>query len=152
MNSQPLMSSVNASAPQRFRGERLGLPESGPGSLSSTGQRLGAFVVDALAAFLIAGLFVQFRHADNAADRLPGSWSLIPLALDYLLGLLLVGRTLGMNLFGLRVIRVDQPVAVDPVRAIVRTGLLFLLLPAVIWDKDGRGLHDRASKTAVVRG
>ncbi|MEO9108985.1 MAG: RDD family protein, partial [Jatrophihabitantaceae bacterium] len=101
---------------------------------------------------LIAGLFVQLRHGHGATDRLPGSWSLIPLALDYVLGMLLVGRTLGMNLFGLRVIRVDRAVAVDPVRAIVRTGLLFLLLPAVIWDKDGRGLHDRASNTAVVRG
>jgi hypothetical protein len=27
-----------------------------------------------------------------------------------------------------------------------------LLLPAVIWDRDGRGLHDRFSATAVVRG
>ena len=29
--------------------------------------------------------------------------------------------------------------------------LLFLLVPAVIWDRDGRGLHDRARGTAVIR-
>jgi len=48
-------------------------------------------------------------------------------------------------------VRVDRPTAVNPGQAIVRTLLLFLLVPAVIWDRDGRGLHDRASGTAVVR-
>jgi uncharacterized RDD family membrane protein YckC len=141
-------------APQAFRGERLGLPEDGPGSLSTTGQRLGAFIVDALASALVAALFVQFLRKDggDAASRLPGSWSLVPLAADYLIGLLVAGRTVGMYLFSLRVIRVDRTAAVDPWRAALRTLLLFLLIPAVIWDRDGRGLHDRLTDTAVVRG
>ena len=103
---------ASVSAPQAYRGQRLGLPESGPGSLSTTGVRLGAFVVDALASSLIAALFVR---GTGVTGHLPGSWSLIPLAVDYLGGLLLGGRTLGMYLFGLRVIRVDQPVAIGPV-------------------------------------
>jgi uncharacterized RDD family membrane protein YckC len=57
-----------------------------------------------------------------------------------------------MYLFGLRLVRVDRVAAVDPGRAVVRTALLFMLLPAVIWDRDGRGLHDRLTDTAVVRG
>ena len=142
-------------SPQAYRGERLGLPETGPGSLSSTGQRLLAFVVDAVASALIAALFVETAHhgrSPDVAGRLPGSWSLIPLAVDYVLGMLLAGQTIGMRLFGLRIVRVDdhsQPV--NPWRAVVRTVLLFLLVPAVVWDKDGRGLHDRYSDTAVVR-
>ena len=56
-----------------------------------------------------------------------------------------------MYLFGLRLIRVDRAVAVDPVRILVRTVLLFLLVPALVFDRDGRGLHDRFSDTAVVR-
>lgn len=138
---------ASVSAPQAYRGQRLGLPESGPGSLSTTGVRLGAFVVDALASSLIAALFVR----GTGTGHLPGSWSLIPLAVDYLGGLLLGGRTLGMYLFGLRVVRVDQPVAIGPVRALLRTVLLFVLVPAVVWDRDGRGLHDRFTDTAVVR-
>jgi len=140
------------SAPQAYRGARLGLAEQGPGSLATTGQRLGAFLVDAVASALVAGLFVQSAPGSGAAGRLPGSWSLIPFALDYIVGTLVAGRTLGMYLFGLRLVRVDRPVAVDPGRAIVRTALLTLLLPAVIWDRDGRGLHDRLTDTAVVRG
>lgn len=136
---------------QAYRGEAIGLPEVGPGSLATTGKRLGAFLVDALAAALIAGLFVQSRGGD-LAQRMPGSWSLIPLAVDYVVGILVAGRTLGMYLFGLRIIRVGREDAVNPVQAIVRTALLFTLLPALIWDRDGRGLHDRLSGTAVVRG
>ncbi len=120
--------------------------------MATTAQRLGAFLVDAVASALVAGLFVQSAHGSGTAGRLPGSWSLIPFALDYVVGTLVAGRTLGMYLVGLRLIRVDRPVAVDPGRAIVRTALLTLLLPAVIWDRDGRGLHDRLTDTAVVRG
>jgi len=136
-------------APQAFRGERLGLPESGPGSIASTGPRLGAFLVDAVASGLIAALFVHGSKS-GLEHRLPGSWSLIPLAIDYIVGMLVAGRTLGMYLFGLRVIRVDRDLPVNPWRALVRTIALFLLVPAVVWDRDGRGLHDRYTDTAVV--
>ena len=84
------------------------------------------------------------------AAHLPGQWSLIPLALDYLVGLLLFGRTLGMYLTGLRVVRVDAPLAVGPVRALARTALLIALLPALVVDQDFRGLHDRLTATAVI--
>jgi uncharacterized RDD family membrane protein YckC len=143
---------AQTNAPQAYRGEALGLPEDGPGSLSTTGLRLGAFVVDCIASALVAGLFIGiFSHPSDLAHRLPASWSLIPLAADYVLGSLFAGRTLGMNLFGLRLVRVDRTAAVDPGRVILRTFLLFLLVPAVVWDRDGRGLHDRFTDTAVVR-
>lgn len=139
-------------APQAFRGQAIGLPETGSGSLATTGPRLGAFVVDALASTLVAALFVRSGGGSSRwSDHLPGSWSLIPLAVDYLLGCVLAGRTLGMYLFGLRLVRVDRTAAVDPVRAVVRTVLLFLLVPAVVFDRDGRGMHDRLTDTAVVK-
>lgn len=139
------------STPQSFRGETLGLPELGAGSLATTGQRLGAFVVDALASALVAALFVRVAGGRGAGGHLPGSWSLIPFVIDYVIGGLVGGRTLGMYLFGLRLVRVDRPAAIDPLRAVYRTALLLLLVPAVIWDRDGRGLHDRLTDTAVVR-
>ena len=141
-----------AAGRQAFRGERLGLPESGPASLAPAGARIGAWVVDALASALVAALFTYHGAGQDLAHRLPGYWSLIPFALDYVLGMLFAGRTLGMYLFGLRIIRVDRQVAVNPWRAVLRTLLLMLLVPAVVFDKDGRGLHDRYTDTAVVRG
>jgi uncharacterized RDD family membrane protein YckC len=138
-----------SSTPQAYRGEHLGLPEEGPGSLATGGRRVGAFIVDSLAASVVAAIFTHSLGSDTAS-RLPGLWSLIPFALDYIVGLLVAGRTLGMYLFGLRVIRVDRNEAVNPWRAVVRTALLVLLVPALIFDRDGRGLHDRYTDTAVV--
>jgi uncharacterized RDD family membrane protein YckC len=138
-------------APQTFRGEKLGLPQTGRGSLAPTGARLLAFLVDAFASGLVASLFVR-GSGGSFADRLPGSWSLIPFAIDYVIGTLVAGRTIGMYLTGLRLVRVGRPVAIDPLRAVVRTAMLCLLVPAVIFDRDGRGLHDRLTDTAVVRG
>jgi uncharacterized RDD family membrane protein YckC len=136
-------------APQAYRGERIGLPRAGRGSLAPTGPRLLAFVVDAVASGLVAALFVH--GGGGAAGRLPGTWSLVPFALDYVVGLLVAGRTLGMYLLGLRVIRVTKDAPVDPLRALARTALLVLFVPALVFDRDNRGMHDRLTDTAVVR-
>jgi hypothetical protein len=39
---------------------------------------------------------------------------------------------------------------VNPWRAVVRTALLLILIPALIVDRDGRGLHDRLTDTVVI--
>ncbi len=146
------MSSPHTAA-QAYRGEAIGLPQHGSGSLAPTAPRLGAYLVDAVASALIAALFVPHdsRATGTFADRLPGAWSLIPFVIDYVVGMLVAGRTLGMYLFGLRVVRVQAGVAVDPGRAVLRTVLLCLLVPAVVFDRDNRGMHDRLTDTAVVR-
>ena len=137
-------------APPQARGVRLGLPAAGPGSLAPTGRRVLAFAIDAIASALVAGLFVHHRGAAGAAAHAPGLWSLIPFAIDYVGGILLAGRTFGMKLTGLRVIRVDAPKPVGPGRAIARTALLMLLIPALVFDRDNRGFHDRLTDTAVI--
>ena len=136
--------------PQTYRGEQIGLPSSGPGSLAPIGPRLFAFIVDIVASALVAALFVSHRGG-SLAHRLPGSWSLVPFALDYIVGVLVAGRTLGMYLAGLRVIRVSKDAAIDPLRIVGRTVLLCLFVPALIFDRDNRGMQDRLTDTAVVR-
>ena len=128
---------------QRTRGAALGLPAEGPGSLASFGQRSLAFVVDALAAALIAGLVT--------APELPRNWSLLSFGLITVVFLLLTGQTPGMRVLGLRLAHPRPQGRVAVWRAVVRTGLLMLLLPALVVDSDGRGLHDRLTDTAVVR-
>jgi uncharacterized RDD family membrane protein YckC len=105
-----------------------------------------------VASALVAALFAHRSGGKSFADQLPGTWSLVPFALDYVVGVLVAGRTLGMYLTGLRVIRVDRDKPVDPLRIVARTVLLFLFVPALIFDRDGRGMHDRLTDTAVVRG
>jgi len=107
-------------------------------------------VIDAIASGLVSSLFVRQHDLSWPASHLPGSWSLLALFVDYVVGIVLVGRSLGMYVTGLRVIRVDRQVPVGPLRATVRTVLLILLIPALVVDTDFRGLHDRLTSTAVI--
>ncbi len=128
---------------QRPRGAALGLPADGPGSLASFGSRIGAFLVDAVASALLAGLVT--------APSLPGNWSLLPFGLITVGTLVAFGQTPGMRLLGLRLAHPRAGERLALWRAVVRTGLLMLLVPALVVDADGRGLHDRLTDTAVVR-
>jgi uncharacterized RDD family membrane protein YckC len=128
---------------QGWRGQRLGLPASGPGSLGTASQRLAALVVDLVLSALVAGLFT--------APELPRNWSLLVFGLEYVGFTVAFGQTPGMRLVGLRVVRVDRPARVGLSRSVLRTILLMLLVPALIWNQDSRGLHDRTSQTAIVR-
>ena len=127
----------------RVRGASLGLPADGPGSLAGFGPRAAAFLVDAFGAALIAGLFT--------APRLPGNWSLLTFGVLTAGTLVAFGQTPGMRLLGLRLAHPRPGHRLAPWRAVVRTVLLMLLVPALVVDANGRGLHDRLTDTAVVR-
>jgi uncharacterized RDD family membrane protein YckC len=127
----------------RVRGASLGLPAAGRGSLATFGSRVVAFLIDALASSLIAGIFT--------APHFPGNWSLLALGVIYVGSLVLLGQTPGMRLLGLRLAHPREGQRLALWRAVVRTALLFLLVPALVVDADGRGLHDRLTDTAVVR-
>jgi len=119
------------------------LPASGPGSLAGFGRRAVAYLVDAFAAALIAGLVT--------APEAPRLWSLLSFGAITVVFLLLTGQTPGMRLLGLRLAHPQPGQRLAAWRAVVRTGLLMLLLPALVVDANGRGLHDRLTDTAVVR-
>jgi uncharacterized RDD family membrane protein YckC len=127
----------------RVRGASLGLPPSGVGSLASFSTRVVAYFADALLAAVVAALFT--------APRLPGNWSLLSFGLIYVVSLVAFGQTPGMRLLGLRLAHPREGERLAVWRAVVRTALLMLLVPALVVDADGRGLHDRITDTAVVR-
>lgn len=143
------------------RGARLGLPAQGSGSAAGVGRRIVALVVDWVVCLAISATFFP---ADATAAFLLRADSMVTLAVFALENLLLVGLlgfTLGHRLLGMRVRTAGHapggaPVPDDGrapglVRAFVRTLLLCLVIPAAVWDSDGRGLHDRLAGTAIVR-
>lgn len=131
-------------AEQRFRGERLGLPESGLGSLAGWGRRAVAITIDWLASLAITNLVFH--------DASSGARSLITMAVfagQVALLTILSGSSFGQKILGLGVRRVDgSPLA--PIPTVVRTILICLAVPPLIWDADGRGLHDKAAGSIVV--
>ncbi|WP_018654898.1 RDD family protein [Actinomadura flavalba] len=127
-------------------GERYGLPEQGSGSVAGYGRRLGALFLDWLASLLVAGLLVQ------ALGWEPSQRSLLTLAIFGVQAWLLTaltGVTLGKAVLGLRTVRLDGR-RVGFGWAAARAALLLLVVPALVWDRDYRGLHDRAANTIVV--
>lgn len=128
-----------------YPGERLGLPEEGPESIARFGRRIGALVIDwMICTWAITQALLRIS---------PGESPWVPVVVfgvQYLLLVGLTGQTFGHRLLGIRVAAMDggRP-AWFP--ALVRTVLLCLAVPALIFDRDQRGIHDRASNTMVVR-
>ncbi|NYV76097.1 RDD family protein [Streptomyces sp. UH6] len=143
--SGPRAAAEEAGVDFGYRGQQLGLPEQGPGSVARPGRRLGALAVDWGLCMLIA-----YGLITDGYGQATGNWALL---IFFALGVLTVGTlgfTPGKRLFGLRVVALSSGTVV-PWRAALRTLLLCLALPALVWDRDGRGLHDRAAGTVEVR-
>ncbi|MGW5210013.1 RDD family protein [Streptomyces sp. NPDC004051] len=144
--SGPRAALEEAGADLGYRGQQLGLPEDGPGSLARPGRRLGALAVDwGLCALVASGLIT-----DGFNGQTTSNWTLLVFFVLSVLTVGTVGFTPGKRLFGLRVVAVDSG-RVQPLRGLIRSALLCLAIPALIWDRDGRGLHDRLARTVEVR-
>lgn len=59
--------------------------------------------------------------------------------------------TPGQYLAGLQVAPADGTNSVGIGRAFIRNLLIALIVPPLITDVDGRGLHDRVTRTVVIR-
>ena len=128
-----------------YRGRRLGLPEEGSGAIAPTGRRLVAVLIDWWLCALIAYGLIAHRNLVVAND-----WTILVFFVLSVLTLGAVGSTPGKRLLGLRVVRLDGGRASLP-QAALRSFLLLLAIPALVWDRDGRGLHDKAVATVEVR-
>lgn len=130
---------------QRWPGESLGLPESGPRSLARPGRRILALVIDwAIATAISVAFFPTGPWQTNGFITL-GLFGGIQL-----LFLAVLNGGIGHLLLGMRVVPL-VPGRLAFWRALVRTALVCLFVPAVITDADLRGLHDRIAGTLLVR-
>lgn len=140
-----------AETTQTYPGERLGLPKSGPGSVGRLGRRLAALVIDYAAASIIAAAFLGFQQF--ALPKEAGITQFAPMIVFAVLQILFIptiGGSPGHRIVGLRVVMLDGS-WVGLWRPIVRTLLLVFVIPAVIFDPDQRGLHDKAVGTVLIR-
>ena len=132
---------AEGSASDGYPGRDLGLPDEGQGSVAAPLRRVGQFLLD----LLIGGLV-----ASAISFPAPTYLSLAVWAVLVTLPVAVLGQTPAMVLTGLRVVRVDGAAHVGG-WALARTVSLFFVVPALIMDHDRRGLHDRVSRTVVIR-
>ncbi|HEX2263879.1 MAG TPA: hypothetical protein VHH53_10415 [Pseudonocardiaceae bacterium] len=132
--------SAAGTAGQDYPGQRLGLPAHGPGSAAGFGPRILAIMIDWLPCAAAAQLLT-----DN-----PSFSALALFAAVTALSIGVAGRTVGHAVAGLRVGLLDGRRAGFGA-GVIRTVLLCLVIPPVVYDADGRGLHDRAAGTIVLR-
>jgi hypothetical protein len=142
------VSSSSSASPSSYPGENLGLPREGYRSIARVGRRIVALIIDWGTAYLISLLWLGLP----ALTR-PGAGQFAVLGIFVVLQMLtipLLGGSLGHRLLGM---------AVTPIRGgwvgvwrpIIRSLLLGVVIPALVWDRDQRGFHDKIAGTVLVR-
>ena len=130
-----------------FPGARLGLPETGPGAVATFGRRLVALCIDWFACLAISHAILRITQGTQYDASL---MTLGLFAAQALLFTLLLGGTFGQLALGVGV-RTINGQRLGVVATILRVALLCLAIPALIWDRDGRGLHDLVARSVAVR-
>jgi uncharacterized RDD family membrane protein YckC len=118
-----------------------------PGEPAGFGRRLLAILIDWFAAL---GVVLVVLGPDR---YLSTSFRLIHFAVfagEIIIFTWLISASFGQRLMRIVVVRLDgSPLGLW--RAAVRTALICLVIPAVVYDSDGRGLQDRAVGSIVIR-
>lgn len=140
MGSSPIEPHV--ALPSKFRSVSVELP----GQVAGLGRRLLAITIDWFACLFIAKLIAPTLQLGQAP--------FLPLAVFFLevsLFTWVFAASFGQRLLGVEVIATDGR-RLMLWRIGLRTMLVCLVLPAVIYDSQGRGLQDRAvGSVAILR-
>jgi len=112
------------------------------------GRRMAALALDWLACYAIVAAL------SGGVNKMSPNSSLYVLVIFFLEVWILTalqGGTLGHRLFGMRVVRIEDGGAISIRQALIRTMLLVLVVTAVTFDQNGRGIHERLSGSVLTR-
>jgi uncharacterized RDD family membrane protein YckC len=104
-------------------------------------RRFGALVLDWVLCVLISGFFAPLTD---------DPWPPLILIAEYGFFLGLFAQTPGMRVARIRCVSVRDGGPLGVPRATLRGVLLALVVPALVLDRDRRGLHDRAAGSVVL--
>lgn len=130
-----------------YPGQRFGLPKQGIGSVARMGRRLVALTLDWTAAILVTHLVfpdLVYGKEGFAAATL----GIFAVEVIVLTGT--TGASFGYKIAGIKLVSISSS-RINILKVLARTALLCLVVPALIWDRDGRGLHDKAVGTITMR-
>jgi uncharacterized RDD family membrane protein YckC len=124
------------------------MPRSGPGAVAGWGRRFVAIAIDWLLSMLVVSVFIgqDVWSGDGPAQWLP----LAVFGLEAWVLTTLLGGSAGQLIMRVGVRRTSgEPL--DIFRALLRTFLILLVIPPLIFNRDQQGLHDLAVDSIAVR-
>ena len=115
------------------------------------GRRLAAISIDWLASYAIA--FAFFAGGGTYSERVVGTRFTTPLIfiLEYAILIALTGSSFGHRILKLKVVNLANGGLPSIRQVLVRTVLMALVITAITYDEDGRGIHERLSHTKLER-
>lgn len=109
--------------------------------MARVGRRFLAIFIDwalaALPAYALVG------------GDVPQLWNILFFAILQIIFIPTIGGSLGHRICGMRIVSLNGG-WVGFWRPTVRTVLLCLVIPVLVWDSDQRGFHDKIAGTALV--
>jgi len=125
-----------------------------PGEVASLLRRAGAIVIDWFASLFVATLIDTWAAARaGGASYVIGADAITPLVVFFLevtVFTWLTTASFGQRLVGISVVGLDGQ-RLSLLKIAIRTLLICLVIPAVVYDGQGRGLHDRAVGSVAIR-
>lgn len=110
------------------------------------GRRMLGLLIDwALCYFIAWGFFAE-----------PGTGAFTPIVYflylgQYLFFSILGGATPGHRIVGLKIVRFADGQMPTPKQALIRSALLAIVITAITFDQNGRGINERFSGTVLIR-
>jgi uncharacterized RDD family membrane protein YckC len=117
----------------------------------SQGRRALGITIDWLAAYAITLGFFSGRGDFFERSRGAGGTVLLVMALEYLVLVTFGGASFGHRIVGLKVVRFSDGGAATPIQALIRTVLLIVIVTAITFDENGRGINERLSNTVLIK-
>lgn len=114
---------------------------------ASIGRRFSALFIDWLVATFTTGLFYPLF----ASSLAPSLFRLGVFVVEVGLLTALTGSSIGQRALKIRVVSFPDGLFIPPKSALLRTLLIALVIPALVIDREGRGLHERITRSQVIK-
>lgn len=124
--------------------------------IGGIGRRAVGLLIDWLLSMLISSAFFPLAFDEAGGVPIPflngrPEATLAIWAVQHLVLVATLGTTIGHRIVRLKVVRADGAPFVGVPRALGRTLLIALVIPALLTDRDGVALHDSLMGTMLIR-
>jgi len=116
----------------------------------SLGRRFVAISFEWLCSYLISIVFFSGSGTFLERTSQAGVPALIIFFTEYFLLVTLQGASVGHRVFRMRIVNFEDGGRPTLLQALIRSVLMVIVITAITYDENGRGIHERLSRTRIV--